>query len=404
MKALANDYPLVVLGMHRSATSLLAQLLHVSGISMGERFVEDRIGNPGGLYEAADWIEWHERVLKSEPGGEWPLCGMWWMRRHAIRPDAWSVACREGSPPSGKDTHEPWGWKDPRTALFLPQWMGKYPHLRGIVLYRHPVDVYASLLRRGDLAVALDPLLAFETYATTYEVALDAISERPEAFCILSADTFVSEWDTTARKLQDWIGHSLDYKCTVPRKESFNRSRVGADTNVRLREYCSRAYSAFAKLEVLAGNDKLTTGKKISSKVFDAGSEAALLALERSLAGGESLAQRRSQLRIEIGKSLHQIGEQGAFLAGKQRYYEEQIHRLEESLRIAHEQRQHLTGEAIFLREQVAFMQEHAGVEAWKARKTIMQMRQTLSWRITTPLRKLRQIADRFLGSKESGG
>ena len=44
-----------------------------------------------------------------------------------------------------------WGWKDPRTALFLDFWKEILPNAKYIFVFRPPDQVASSLLRRGDL-------------------------------------------------------------------------------------------------------------------------------------------------------------------------------------------------------------------------------------------------------------
>lgn len=379
----AEQPPLLVLGMHRSGTSLLANLLHASGISMGRAFVEGSGGNPAGLYEDVRFVEWHERVLASESGGEWPLCGMRWLRRHPVEGAAWDVAGREAAVP-GAWTDGPWGWKDPRTLLFLAQWMDRYPLLRGVVLVRHPGDVYQSFLRRGDLAVALDPLLAFETYASYYEAALPVIEARPEAFQLVGSDDLMRDWDETAARLQEWLGLPLQARTVRPRRAAFHPSASDDRSEALLERLCPRAIYAYRRLRALLEGRAFSAepqAKAVPAEPVDA----ALLAYEASLPDGGAWARRRLQLRVELGQSLDVIGEGGHFFEAKMRYYDEQISRLRESERILGEQKAHLE-------KQVAFMRENAGVEAWRARRTIMEMRQTVSWRVTAPLRRLRGL------------
>jgi hypothetical protein len=377
----ADQSPVLVLGMHRSGTSLLAQLLHASGILMGREFVKTSGGNPAGLYEDARYVEWHEAVLASEAGGEWPLCGMRWARRQPVKEMAWQAAAeRHPLPEAAEDGL--WGWKDPRTLLFLKQWLAVYPSLRGLVLVRHPTDVYLSLLRRGDLAVALDPLLAFEMYAAYHEAALPVIEAHRSRFLFVSSDHLFREWDAACAGMEKWLQHPIRYKEVRPRAAHFHPSLSDATNEARLSETCPRAMRAYARLVALAEGRPMPV---VPSQEESSGSEAALLAYESSLPGGERLSQRRLQLRVELGQSLDKISDGAQIFEAKARYYEGEIGRLQETARVLSEQKAHLE-------RQVQFMRENAGVEAWRARRTIMQMRQTLSWRVTAPLRRIRRF------------
>ena len=61
-----------------------------------------------------------------------------------------------------------WGWKDPRTCLFLDFWREHLPEARFLFVYRPPLEVLMSLVRRGqfrDLGL-MDGLGAWRVYNT----------------------------------------------------------------------------------------------------------------------------------------------------------------------------------------------------------------------------------------------
>lgn len=43
---------------------------------------------------------------------------------------------------------DPWGWKDPRNTFTLPIWLEIFPNAKVIHIYRHGIDVAASLMTR----------------------------------------------------------------------------------------------------------------------------------------------------------------------------------------------------------------------------------------------------------------
>ena len=57
--------PLLILGMHRSGTSLLAALLEDWGVHIGETLVGADVGNPRGHFEDRDILDFHTRALAS---------------------------------------------------------------------------------------------------------------------------------------------------------------------------------------------------------------------------------------------------------------------------------------------------------------------------------------------------
>lgn len=133
-----------VTGMHRSGTSLVAGLLRAAGLPMGETLLGASASNPHGHHEDTAFVELHDRALAAL-GADWTLAGapasMAWTADIARDADALVAARRRDAA---------WGWKDPRSVLFLDEWAARIPSLRVIVVFRDAAQVAASLRRRRD--------------------------------------------------------------------------------------------------------------------------------------------------------------------------------------------------------------------------------------------------------------
>ncbi len=149
--------PLVVIGMHRSGTRLLVEMLDKLGVFMGA----DRQADS----ESVAFMLINEEILHQ--------CGAFWsepMAAHFVlaQPDAveqCAASAREalaaqldrytGGSHLSSNPHEwpPFGWKDPRNTFTLPVWKQIFPNLRAIHIVRHGVDVAASLARRHAAAL-----------------------------------------------------------------------------------------------------------------------------------------------------------------------------------------------------------------------------------------------------------
>jgi len=147
--------PIVVVGMHRSGTSLVSRLLDKSGVLMGRDLQEDHesmffIGLNRWIYEnaGADWArpEALSELIEFEPAREKVI--------QYLRTRLSSRASKKFSGRSLKngvfDINEPWGWKDPRTGPALPIWLSIWPEMRIVHVLRHGVDVAASLHTRSN--------------------------------------------------------------------------------------------------------------------------------------------------------------------------------------------------------------------------------------------------------------
>ncbi|HMB72647.1 MAG TPA: sulfotransferase [Gammaproteobacteria bacterium] len=151
--------PIIVIGMHRSGTRALAQILERLGIFMGADQQADS--------ESITFMSINEGILHQ--------CGGFWsepMSAHFLlsQPEfvdtlAASVratlAARLGDyvgrsgllSGAGGAALPAFGWKDPRNTFTLPVWRRVFPNARVIHIVRHGVDVAASLARRHSAAL-----------------------------------------------------------------------------------------------------------------------------------------------------------------------------------------------------------------------------------------------------------
>ena len=85
--ALVSERPrpiVVVLGMHRSGTSLLSNALHVLGVDMADETDHVSPKNPGGFWERPELVAIHDEILAamgrpiSLPSHVLPFRPAWW--------------------------------------------------------------------------------------------------------------------------------------------------------------------------------------------------------------------------------------------------------------------------------------------------------------------------------------
>ena len=141
---------LIVTGVHRSGTSMVAGVLAKLGISMGEGAVMAAAPeNPDGFYERIDVMQLNDAILQ-ELGGSWqapPNLGV----------DAWNsfgqaqLATYRSRIELLSGLFSDWFVKDPRISLLLPLWDRlALTNLPLIYAVRNPKDVAQSLhLRNG---------------------------------------------------------------------------------------------------------------------------------------------------------------------------------------------------------------------------------------------------------------
>ncbi len=151
----------VVLGMHRSGTSLLANFLDGLKVHLGNELLPADENNPEGYWEHAGIVRLHEEILELldrqwiGSKGSLPYPAQCW-RGPALAPRRarlTQIVAREVSSAGGL-----WGFKDPRTSRLLPMWKEIFRSLDLEPIYllaiREPNAVTASVVARDRIPAA----------------------------------------------------------------------------------------------------------------------------------------------------------------------------------------------------------------------------------------------------------
>ena len=144
-----EGYPpgVIVAGMHRSGTSLVASILVAAGWrAPGAMLSADR-GNARGYFEDRRVHDLHRRLLESYDTA-WDLGP----RLRELRTQPFSLAPREQAVADIVDAFRaggPWVWKNPRATLFLDAWAERFPEAQVVICVRAPSAVVDSMWRRG---------------------------------------------------------------------------------------------------------------------------------------------------------------------------------------------------------------------------------------------------------------
>lgn len=137
--------------MHRSGTSLLASWLASCGLHLGNELAGKALGNIKGHYEDMDFIRLHDELLKEaniRDGGLSHLTNISKIPDSLIDRKISNLLLLKCN------NEDNWGWKDPRTCLFLPNYERLLPNVKVIAIFRHPLEVVDSLLRREEAKLA----------------------------------------------------------------------------------------------------------------------------------------------------------------------------------------------------------------------------------------------------------
>lgn len=149
--------PVIVVGMHRSGTSLLTRILENQGMFVGTSLDDQHepvffqsmnswlLQHAGGRWDWPEpFLEIHEEtsfrsamldVIKQHITSIYSI-QFWGLKNYILMR-------------SGDRQEFRWGWKDPRNSITLPYWLELFPSAKVIHIKRHGADVARSLRERA---------------------------------------------------------------------------------------------------------------------------------------------------------------------------------------------------------------------------------------------------------------
>jgi hypothetical protein len=168
----------VVLGMHRSGTSAVTNLLHTIGLSCGPAgaLLGPDQWNRSGYWEVRTLTAFNEALLRAAGGSEIvpPDPAHDWQDRRQLA-GAEQVA---GELWQSVFPDDNFAWKDPRTCLTMPFWDGVLPQATvAVLVIRNPLEIVDSLQQRD----GRDPVHALALWERYTRAALATASARPAA-------------------------------------------------------------------------------------------------------------------------------------------------------------------------------------------------------------------------------
>ncbi len=193
----------IVLGMHRSGTSVLTRGLQSLGVFLGDEFLSTRPDNPTGYWEDRVIVGLNERLL-----GQF---GLNWEGISLIGDAQWQSAGVQALQDEAIERlqsyfipHALWSFKDPRTIRLLPFWRAVFRRLdvddRYVLAIRNPLSIAKSLLRRQAMDAATSHMISL-VYLVPY---LHEIAARP--FVVVDYDLLVAEPREQLARVQRALG------------------------------------------------------------------------------------------------------------------------------------------------------------------------------------------------------
>jgi hypothetical protein len=237
----------VIGGMHRSGTSLLASLFEGAGMSVGDRLLGHGNGNEAGHFEDLDFQEFHERVLVGNGlSAEGFTADAVPVVPEALRVEATRLA-------EVRQHRGTWGWKDPRTILFLDFWAEILPDARYVFVFRRPWEVADSFFRRGDPAFVFNPPHATRVWLHYNRLILQFVARHRDRCLIREMTQVVADPREVFTAVRDRLGVAVGEPPDRYRAELLHTTADGVHSRL-VAASCPEAIDVYLRLRELAGS------------------------------------------------------------------------------------------------------------------------------------------------------
>ncbi len=358
---------ILILGMHRSGTSVLARICNLLGFDLGGKIMPPKSDNETGFWENEAVVSVHEQIFETI-GASWddmtPLPPNWRDNDEVLGlAEQLKSVCRSEFGDSDK-----WCIKDPRSSRLLPIWIDLLDDMNvrpvAAVTFRNPLAVAESLAKRNRLPLN-HSCLAWLRHNLE---AIEHTSEIPRVF--ISYESLLEDWRRAVAGLGQ--AFSIDLREAIERSsseiDSFVDPRLShhsAENHIdeldpRFGHWVERLHGALCEAQDLGPS-------KIQSRTRTLKTE-----VEKADAASRELAEELRNRRKLINEQAAEIAEREEWIASLQA--------------------------EIASRDQTI-----AEREEWIAslQAEIESIRQSLSWRLTGPLRFGKRAVRRLVSRME---
>lgn len=247
----------LVLGSHRSGTSVLTKSLHVAGVFLGDTLYKSRFDNPKGFFEDTITHQLNESLLK-RMGKQW---------NSLLLPNAVDLEViteyQNGLKKNVFRRFEGvalWGLKDPRISRLWPHWLPVFLETETEPLFvlanRHPYSVAKSLLNRDQMPEAQ----ALALWAVHQLEALDALLQQ--GGLVVDYDLMMDRPRQQLQRIAGFLGLEAELETSAVENfasaflaENLRHSRVSDHTKQSevspLQALCLRIYGELLNLAQL---------------------------------------------------------------------------------------------------------------------------------------------------------
>jgi len=212
----------VILGMHKSGTTLVSQILHHSGINMGE-FDEGVSYDKGNKYERKATLDLDMDLLGTADFEVLELSG----RDHAAM-TAEQRRTMQKIIAQCEAQYDDWGFKDPRCALTYRLWAEELPPHKIIAVYRDPAQVWPRFRWNGKRKYHTNFHRAYTYLERWHEhnaEILKYLEDGENDYLMINYHELMGG-DTDFKRLQEFVGRDLVDRRNLSLYRSKSRSDI----------------------------------------------------------------------------------------------------------------------------------------------------------------------------------
>ncbi len=242
--------------MHRSNTSMLARMLANSGIPFGSDLVGAEDSNPYGHYEDVPLMELHEQIL-AENHSNWRP----WFRSEFHLSSMNVEKAEKLVSERFEKFGGVWGFKVPHSTLLLPLW-SRFPEARFMFVFRNPMDVYRSLLKRVGRQLYYKPYYPVNcmlTYVIYNRLIYDFYIENKSRVYLANNEHLLDRPSEIIKSASLKLGLDTSY----PKENMVDKNIVSVKSNIivenisKLMSNYSPAVEAYERLSNIADSQEI---------------------------------------------------------------------------------------------------------------------------------------------------
>ena len=196
---------IVVLGMHRSGTSLVSGILSKMGVNMGKKLLKASVENPKGYFEDIEFFNLNKKILE-EAGGSWNLPPnkevlLKVMKKNENKFE--DIINRKNK------NSTLWGWKDPRTILTIDGYINflSPKKTKFIIVFRNPLTIAYSLEKKKKKKFRVEVIDGLELSNIYSHELVRFIKKYPRYNKLfLAYESILKEKEESVKKISEFVG------------------------------------------------------------------------------------------------------------------------------------------------------------------------------------------------------